>query len=164
MVFILNISGNLLVYYVILELYFFRINPLLPWKGADLALLMMVIGIQIYQAIRKSSELLTGIAFILIIVTSLIGDSLHITMPLITFAGVSALYFLYRYNWWRLLVFSLIMVYLSHILWLINNPLLGHPVECIPSQPYNLAYLLLVALFIPCRHLSGEKMKLKARD
>jgi hypothetical protein len=141
MVFILNISGNLLVYYVIFQLYFFKINPLLPWKGADLALLMMVIGIQVYEAIRKSSELLAAIALILIIVTSLIGDSLHITMPLITLAGASALYFLYRYNWWRLLVFSLIMVYLAHILWLINNPLLGHSFECMPSQPYNLAYL-----------------------
>jgi membrane protein implicated in regulation of membrane protease activity len=141
MVFMLNISGHILIYYVTLQLYFFSPHPLIPWKVADLILLMMAIGVQIYLAIRQSSELLTGVALILVIVTALIGDSLYLTFSLITADAAFAIYLLYRFNWWRLLVVSLILVYLSHILWLINNPLLGHPIEIVPSHPYNLIYL-----------------------
>ena len=141
MVFMLNISGHILIYYITLQLYFFSLHPLIPWKEVDLVLLMVAIGVQVYLAIRQSSELLTGIALVLVIVTALISDSLHITLSLITATAAAALYFLYRYNWWRLLVVSLILVYLSHILWLINDPLLGHPFEIIPSHPYNLVYL-----------------------
>jgi membrane protein implicated in regulation of membrane protease activity len=102
---------------------------------------MVAIGVQVYLAIRQSSELLTGIALVLIIVTALISDSLHITLSFITATAAAALYFLYRFNWWRLLVVTLILVYLSHILWLINNPLMGHTFEIVPSHPYNLVYL-----------------------
>lgn len=141
MVFILTISGHLLIYYVTLQLYFFSQHPIVPWKEADIVLLLIAIGVQLYLAIRQSSELLSGIAVTLIIVTALISDSLYITMSLIAISAAAALFFFYRYNWWHLLVVSLILVYLSHILWLFNNPLLGHPVELLPSHPYNLAFL-----------------------
>ena len=144
MVFILTISGHLLIYYVTLQLYFFTAHPLLPWKEADIALLIAAIIVQLFFAMRQSSELLAGIAVTLIIATALISDSLNITMPLITVAAVFALYFFYRYNWWQLLVVSLILVYLSHIAWVINNPLLGHTLDLLPSHPYSLGYLFAV--------------------
>ena len=142
--FILTISVHLLIYYVTLQLYFFTAHPLLPWKEADIALLIAAIIVQLFFAMRQSSELLAGIAVTLIIATALISDSLNITMPLITVAAVFALYFFYRYNWWQLLVVSLILVYLSHIAWVINNPLLGHTLDLLPSHPYSLGYLFAV--------------------
>ncbi|MCX6246751.1 MAG: hypothetical protein NTW10_03365 [Bacteroidetes bacterium] len=141
MVFTLTISGHILIYYITLRLCFFSTHPLIPWKELDLVLVMAAIGILVYRAWRHSSELLTGIALILVMVTALIGDSLHITMSLLTLSAAAALYFFYRYNWWRLLIISLIFVYLSHLLWLINNPLLGHPFDLLPSHPYSLFYL-----------------------
>ena len=141
MVFMLNISGHLLVYYVILKLYFFSLHPLLPWKELDMLLLLAAIGVQVYLAIRQSSGFLTGIALVLIIVTALIGDSLYLTMSLLTLMAAASFYFFYRFNWWHLLIVSLILVYISHILWLVNNPLLGHSFELLPSHPYNPAFL-----------------------
>lgn len=139
--FMLNISGHLLIYYITLRLYFFSHHPLIPWKEADLVLLIVAIGVQVYLAIRRSSELLTGIAIVLLIITALISDSLHSTMLLITTTAAAALYLFYRYNWWRLMVVSLILVYLSQIIWLMNDPFLGHPFELLPSHPYNPVYL-----------------------
>jgi uncharacterized membrane protein len=159
MVFMLNISGHLLVYYVILQLCFFSIHPLLPWKELDLVLLMAATGVQIYFAIRQSSGLLTGIALVLIIVTALIGDSLYITMSLMTFMAAVSFYFFYKYNWWQLLVVSLIMVYISHILWLINNPLLGHPFELLPGHPYNLLFLFTTGVIYSMAALIRRKIE-----
>ena len=141
MVFMLKLSGHILIYYVTLQLYFFSLAPLIPWKEVDIVLLLLAISVQIYLAIRQSSEVLTGIAIFLVIATALISDSLHVTMSLISLSAALALYFFYRYNWWRLMIVSLILVYLSHILWLINDPVLGYPFELLPSHPYNLIYL-----------------------
>jgi uncharacterized membrane protein len=139
--FMLNISGHILIYYITLRLYFFTLHPLIPWKELDLVLLLAVIGVLVYRAIRQSSELLAGISLVLVMVTAIVSDSLHITLPLLTLAAVVSLYFFYRNNWWRLMVVTLILVYLSHILWLINNPLLGHPFDLLPSHPYSIFYL-----------------------
>ena len=138
---LLNISAHLLSYYVTLRLYFFTPHPLIYIKEIDIVLLIIVAGIQIFLAVRKSSELLMGIALILVVATALISDSLHITLPIITLVAVTALYFFYRFNWWRLLVVSLFLVYFSQIMWLSGNPLLGHPFELIASHPYNMVYL-----------------------
>ena len=122
MVFMLNISSHILIYYITLRLFFFSASPIIPSRGLDLALLMAAIGVQFYLAKRQLSELLTGIALVLIIVTAMIADSFHITMSLITVAAAVSLYFLYRYNWWRLVIVSLILVYVAQVYVVIQQP------------------------------------------
>jgi len=53
---------------------------------------------------------------------------MNITLPLLTLIAASSFYFFVRYSWWRLTLVLLLLVYLSHLLWLMNNPLLGHPI------------------------------------
>jgi len=153
LVFMLNISGHLLLYYSTLRLYFFSAQPLVSAKGIDLLLIFLVIGIQLFIALREKSELLTGIAMVLAIATALIGDQVNITLPLLTLISVSSFYFFVRYAWWRLFLVLLIFVYLSNLLWLMNNPLLGHPLEMISSKSYHSIYLFVTGVIFSCTAL-----------
>jgi len=159
LVFMLNISGHLLLYYSTLRLYFFSAQPLVSAKGIDLLLIFLVIGIQLFTALREKSELRTGIAMVLAIATALIGDQMNITLPLLTLISISAFYFFVRYSWWRLFLILLILVYLSNLLWLMNNPLLGHPFEMISVKPYNSIYLFVTGVIFSCTALVRRNQK-----
>jgi hypothetical protein len=167
LVFMLNISGHLLLYYMTLRLYFFSANPLVPVKGIDLILVFLVIGIQLYFALKEKSELKTSIAMVLAVSTALISDQMNITLPLLTLISAAAFYFFVKYEWWRLTILLLILVYLSHLLWLMNNPLLGHPFEMIPPKLYSAVFLFITgALFsstaLDRRYLAEPRQGLNA--
>ena len=143
MLFMLNISAHLLIYYVTLRLFFFSAQPIVNQKGIVILLLLIAIGAQLYFAIKQKSELLTGIAFVLLIVMALINDSLHVTMTFIIITAAASLLFMFMYSWWRLHLVTLFLVYIAQLLWLFNNPLMGHPFEATAIHPYNTIYLFL---------------------
>jgi len=141
LVYMLNISGGLLLYYVTLRLHFFSPNPIISQKGIALFLLIMVIGAQIYFAVRRKSEFIASLGIILALVTALFIDTTHITLSLISLTSATALFLFIRYGWWRLLIFSLLLVYTTHLLWFMSNPVMGHPVQAVAAHQYNLLYL-----------------------
>jgi len=153
LVFMLNISGHLLLYYSTLRLYFFSVPPVVPVKGIGLLLIFIVIGIQLFFALKEKSELRTGIAMVLAVATALIGDQMNITLPLLTLIAASSFYFFVRYSWWRLTLVLLLLVYLSHLLWLMNNPLLGHPFEMVSPKLYSSVYLFITGAIFACTAL-----------
>jgi hypothetical protein len=153
MVFMLNISGHLLIYYITLRLYFFSPDPLVSVKGIGLLLVFLVIGIQLYTSLRDKSELRTGIAMVLAVATAMISDQMNITLPLLTLISASAFYYFVRYSWWKLTVLLLILVYLSHLFWLMNNPLLGHPFEMISPKLYTSIWLFVTGAIFSCTAL-----------
>ncbi|MEI6454647.1 MAG: hypothetical protein WCO93_00025 [bacterium] len=139
--FMLKISGHLLVYYIILRFYFFTANPIIPWKAPVILLLMIAIGVQIYFAIRKKNELLAAIGMFLVILTAMFSDQTHLTLPLVTLSAALSFLLFVRYGWWHTLIMTMILVYLSHIFWLLNNPLMGHPLGAVHAHQFNLLYL-----------------------
>lgn len=141
LVYMLNITGYLLLYYVTLRLHFFSPSPLISQKGIVLVLLIIVIGTQIYFAIRRKSEFIASLAIILTLVSALFSDTTHIMLPLITLTAVTVLFLFIRYAWWRLLIFSILLAYTAHLLWLMSNPIMGHHAQAVATHQYNLLYL-----------------------
>lgn len=142
LVHVLKICSVLLFYYITLRLHFFTDHPLISSMGIDLLLLFIIIGIQAYHAIRKNSELLGIIAITLCITTAIISDSTYITFMILTVTAIGALILFYQKLWWGLLISSLFMVYLTHLLWLLNNPVMGNQMKIIELPQYNILFLL----------------------
>lgn len=141
--FMLNLSAHLLVYYITLRLFFFVDQPVIPVKGVVLFLLFAIICIQCYVAMRKNSELLAGITLILSLATAIFADTTWITLPLIMLSAGFTLFLFIRFNWWRVLVASLILVYIAQTIWLLNNPVMGNPMGAFGTHPFNLLSLLI---------------------
>ncbi len=142
LVHVLNICSMLLLYYITLRLHFFTEHPLISSKAINLLLLFILIGAQAYHAIKKKSELLGTIVISLCIITAIISDSTYITFLILVVTAISALILFYQKLWWRLLISSLFMVYLTHLLWLLNNPVLGNEMKIVESPQYNILFLL----------------------
>ncbi len=157
--FMLNLSAHLLVYYITLNLYFFTKYPVIPLKGAVVALLLFAIIVQCYFAIRRNSELMAVVALVLSLATALFSDNTVITLPLIILTSACSVFFLVRYGWWRLMVATMIMVYLSQSVWLLNNPVMGHPFEAPSMDSWNLVSLFACGLVYSIIPLIKQKGK-----
>lgn len=138
---VLNICSPLLLYYITVRLHFFTEQPLISQKWIVLFLLFILIGIQLYNAIRKKSEFLGMIAITFCIATAIVSDSTYITFIILTLSAFGALILFYQKLWWRLLIFSLFMVYLSHLVWLFGNPIMGNPMKIVELPQYGILFL-----------------------
>ena len=139
--YMLNIGTHLLLYYVTMRLYFFSSPPAIPIKEVVVMLLLAVIAFQLYRSVKLNSELVAAIAIFLVQATSAFCDTTHESLPLLTLAAATSLWFFYRYGWWRQMIFAIITIYLSHIVWLMGNPVMGHPISGLSGPQFNLAYL-----------------------
>lgn len=164
LVHVLNICSVLLFYYITLKLHFFTGHPLISSMGMNLVLIFIIIGIQVYVAIRKNSEFLGFIALLLCISTAIFTESTYITFIILTLTSVGALVLFYQKLWWRLMILSLFLVYLAHLIWLLNNPVMGNPMRIVELPQFNVLFLLgygiiyALSVFIPKEKLSSNSV------
>jgi hypothetical protein len=133
---LLTICGLLLLYYNTIRLHFFTPEPIIPYRPIVLIMTMSVIAIQVYYSIHKNSEFLAAVSVMLLLLTALINDSAWLTLTLISLGSVLTLTLYARFGWWRLMIAGIFLVYFSHLLWMLNNPMMGHPLQAV-SGPYN---------------------------
>ncbi|MFQ5750789.1 MAG: hypothetical protein ACE5HI_02230, partial [bacterium] len=150
-------GGLVLLYFATLRLHFFSDHPVLANKTIGLAAVVAVLGLMLFLATRRRSELLTGLTLFLYYATSLIADTTPFTLIFITLASAAAVYVLIRYNWQTVVILSVVFAYLAHLLWLLNNPILGKPMQAISEHHYNLIYLFLYGSFFAGANLLRDK-------
>jgi len=142
--FMLNLSAHLLVYYFTLRLFFFIDHPVIPARGVVLFLLISVICIQYFFAVRQNSELLAVIAMLLTLATALFADVTQVTLPLIVISALLSVFLFIRFGWWKLMMGSLVFSYLSQGIWLLDNPVMGNPIGFFPTHPFNLISIFVI--------------------
>src|SRR5574341_914404 len=138
-------GGLILLYYATLRLHFFTDHPVIADKIIALTGLIAIVGLHYYFAARRKSELLTGIAVFLGYTTALMGDATHFTLPMVAVTSAAAVYFLLKYRFQTVVLFSVILAYLAHLLWLLGNAVLGHPLQAVAEHQNNLVYLFIYA-------------------
>lgn len=152
---VLNVCSSILFFYITTKLYFFTESPIITQEAIVITLLFIIIGLQIYHAIRKQSELRGALAITFFIATAIFSDSAYITFPILIITAITTLVLFNTKLWWRLHIYSLFMVYLSHLLWLIGNPLMGHKFGLVESSETSLffvfgyAIIYVISIFIP---------------
>ena len=143
MAYMFTISAHLLLYYSLLRLHFFAENPVIGNSSVTLVLLLSAIGFLFYKADAAKSQLMGFIAYFLLILTALLADQTQVTLLLNVFATIAVIYLLQRNGWDTLLILSILLVYASHAIWLIGNPIMGHPVGAVPTPQNNLIFLFM---------------------
>lgn len=138
---ILYSGGLVLLYFATVRLHFFNPQPVLDSKVAGLTAVVVVLVVIFYLATKRQSELLTGIALFLCYITSLLSDTSHFALILTTATSAAAVYVAVRYKWQRILVSAMVLAYLVHLIWLLNDPVLGKPMQAISEHHNNLLYL-----------------------
>ena len=138
-------GGFVLLYLATLLLHFFSTSPLVSNKGAGIILIIFALAASFYYTLKRKSEGLTSIVLTLSFVTALFSDTTHFALIVIVLCSALSVYLFARFNWRALLVYSLILAYFTHLVWLFNNPVMGHPLQAIGAHHYNLVYLFIYA-------------------
>ena len=161
--FMLNFSGYILAFYVTLRLHFLTPDPVISRFGIGLAMILILIASLLGFALRKKSEFLAALAIIFLVATALFSGVTHVTLTLfVVAAGISTILFL-RKEWRHLLMVSLFLVYISHLIWLMGNPVLGNPLGVLDVHQNNLYYLFAYAAIYAFVALAPRKESIPER-
>jgi len=161
--FMLNFSGYILAFYVTLRLHFLTDHPVISQFGMGLAIILVLIVFLVGFAIRKESEFLGTLALIFLVATALFSGVTHATLALlVSAAATSAFLFLWK-EWRYLLLVSLFLVYISHLIWLMGNPILGNPFAVVDSPQQNLYYLFAYVAIYAFLTLTPKKESIPER-
>jgi hypothetical protein len=142
---IFSLNGYVLLFFITLQLHYFTKYPLISNEFAGLVLLLIVTLFQGIMAVRKNSQGLASLAILMAAFTAIVSDSTHIMLPLTVVIAGTAIYFMYRFSWWRLLIFSIFLVYFLNLVWFLHNPFMGHSVEALKVHDFGFIYLFIIA-------------------
>jgi len=142
---ILMSASLLLGYYTTLRLHYYAANPPIENRYFAFVLVLLFAVIPFCLALKIGSQALATLPVFLGLLSALLGDAAHVTLTLVTLQALLAVYLALRRNWWRLLNLTIVLVYFTHILWLMNNPFAGHPLRPAAASQYPLVYLFLCA-------------------
>jgi uncharacterized membrane protein len=148
----------LLLYFATLRLHFISEHPVISQKSLGITLLVIVLIVNLLLSVRRNSEVLTAIILVLFYITALFSDTAVIAFCLIVMASMVTAYLLLAKGWRTLSIVSMIFAFVSHLVWLFNNPLIGNPLQARPSPQGNLIFLALYGtIFVLAAVIQGKK-------
>jgi hypothetical protein len=95
---------------------------------------LFLIAIQAYLSIRDKSQAFAALFVIFALTTGIICDTAPLILFLVALAAAGSVYSFYQFNWKPLLVVTIILCYISSFVWLLGNPIMGHPMKLIAGQ------------------------------
>ena len=144
MSFIFKMNALVILYYMTLRLHFFSLSPILPGKAISIILLCLIVVLQVYLSIRDKSQSFAALSVVFVMATAMFSETTHFMLILVSLASAGAAYLYYRYKWEPLLIFTIVLSYIAFFLWLVGNPLMGHPMKLVPDHNYCIIYLFAV--------------------
>lgn len=131
-----------LLFFATLRLHFFSRAPVITARPLALGLLVAGLAVHVALAVRARSQFVAGLAVLLACAASLISATTHFALALLLVTAVVSIGLLRRYNWQAQANVAIGLVYFSHLLWLMNNPLLTHQLQAVREPQFNYLYLL----------------------
>ncbi len=138
-------GGLLLLYFTTLRLSRFSPEPVVASAFAELVLLIIVVCVNLVVSVRRNSPYLTGLNLTLGFLTALAVSGSTYTLIVTTAACFAAASFGVRKRWPWILTLGILLSYLTHLLWAMNNPVFGNPMQQIPIPEFSLLFILVYA-------------------
>ncbi len=156
---LLVVASYFLLFYTTLRLHFFTAEPLIGGRTVAIVLLLSVLAVELFGAARRQSERLAGAGLLLGFAAAVIFDMTHLTLSLFVLLSAVSVWFAMACGWKRQLYLVLFLAYLLHLLWLLNNPLVGNPVGAVAEHQNNLYYLFGYAVLfsLPTLHRAAHE-------
>lgn len=143
-------SGIVTLFISVLRLHFFSTAPIIPNDYILALLLLVIVTLSMFLAVKKNTQGIAALGTILLSATALASNNSVITFLLLILLSLSTVYFNKKYNWSVLFWVGIFGTYISHLIWYLNNPLLGNELAFRTESQYNiiflLAYLIIYAL------------------
>jgi len=115
-------GGLLLLYFSTYRLYFFSPVPAISSISIELALLLIVVCINLFISLRRNSVYLTALNVTLGYITAITSGNAYFIFAVVTLLSVFTVFLKIKYGWNNLLIWGIVLTYLTHFIWAINNP------------------------------------------
>ncbi|NOU20098.1 MAG: hypothetical protein HOO91_21285 [Bacteroidales bacterium] len=139
--YIFNLLGYIILYYIILRLHYYNNKPIVTNQMFATILILGVIVVQLYFAIKKHSQVLAGLACTLAIITAFVCNNIHAFFLISIVTTCLVVFTFWKYSWWKSLIFILSFSYLIFIIWLLKNN------TTINKSPDDIVYYLTFIYF-----------------
>ena len=116
-----NLFGYIILYFIVLRLHFYTGNPLLGSEAVTLILLLILVTVQFYNAVKKQSTALLKIAFTLAVITAFVSETTHTFFLISMITAGLAVYLFWKYNWWKSMIYVLSITFLAYLIWLLKD-------------------------------------------
>jgi hypothetical protein len=134
-----------LLYFATLRLYFFSTDPPITDKNIELVVLLLAVIVITTISLRTHSQFQVALSLTAGYGTVLIGDEVWLFIPLSVVLAVATVCIARPRGWLSLLLYGAVLTYLTHLLWVLNNPILGNSILLLPFSPWHALPLLLYA-------------------
>ncbi len=138
-------TSILLLYYFTLRLHFFSTDPIITSKWICLILLLILNGSHYYLSVKLKSRMFGVIALFLTVSTAIFSNSTHFMLSIITLTSIVSVYFVFKYKRRALLILSIVLVYVSLLLWLGSNPVMTGKFQVVKEHNFSIIYLFIIA-------------------
>ena len=152
-------SGFAIIYIAFLRLHFFSPDPVVSGMIPILVLTYIVSVALIFSGIKWNSPYITAFGFTLGYLSAFIGDESILIFLTIALIAAQATYLKTKSNWIGLFNFALAMSYILHMIWFINNPLIGNSLELQIGEPINLLFILLYMVIFTTAYFADKKFE-----
>jgi len=134
-------SGLILLFVSTLRLHFFSADPFLTNKILLFVLLFLVTGVALAISLKRESVYLTTWALIFFFSAALISDSAILIFAVLILGGLGVSHLDKKNNWNSLSIFAILFTYMVHLIWYLNNPILGKEMMIILDWKLNLLFI-----------------------
>jgi Predicted membrane protein (DUF2339) len=150
-------SGFAIIYLAIIRMHFFSLSPLVTNIIPILVILYLVSVIIIVTGIKWRSSYLTSLGISAALLTGMICDYSYLIFVTIALVSILSSNLKLKLNWDGLINFTIIAAFFVHLLWFINNPLLGNALEIQTDVPLNLLFILIYQIIFSLAFLNDKK-------
>ncbi len=149
-------SGFAIIYIAVLRMHFFHTMPVVTNIIPILIMIYIISLALIFSGLKWNSAYITAFGFSLGYLSALIGDYSILIFLTITLLAVHSAYLKTKLNWSGLFNFAIVTSFVVHLIWFINNPLVGNPLELKIDQPINLIFLLVYLVIFTSAYFADK--------
>jgi uncharacterized membrane protein len=150
-------GGFVLLYLTTMRLYYFGVEKAIDSFPVIIILLLAVTAITIITAVRRNSINFANLGITFGFATAVLSDYSYIIFLLISILSICIVLFHQKYKWHSLLFYGMFLAYFTHLIWFINNPLLGNTIQTVSQPESNLFFILLYVLIFSAAYLFSGK-------
>ena len=150
-------SGFAIVYIASLRMHYFSSTPVITDIIPIMVMVYIVSVALILSGIKWGSIYITAFGFVLGYLSSLIGANAILIFLTITSLAILSANLKIKLNWNGIFNFAMVTSYIVHLLWFINNPLVGNSLELQINQPLNLIFILVYQIIFTLAYFIDKK-------
>ena len=150
-------GGLILLYFSTLRFHYFTESAVINNYPLFIFLLTLNVLLSLVVAIRRNSSYLAGLAISLGFITAMVSKQPYVLFLLLTILASITVYLNIRNRWNGLLLYTTVGIYFTHLIWFLNNPIMGNPLQLVSSPRINLVFVLIYMVILASGILLRKK-------